>query len=287
MNSAWTAGRHRRRTLSGPSRPSPREERHDRRSADSRRRGPAHLVRRTRKGPVQAVDGVTLRLRPGEVLGLVGESGCGKSTLGRGLMGLLPRGAASTVSWSLPAPISAAVAQRAGEVTWRRNGVDLPGADDPAGSPDADQRPLHRSAEGARTGTVPPQARDRALEALRALGIPPTRYRNYPHEFSGGMRQRIMIALALALRAEVHRRGRAHDRPGCAGRGADPAHSRRHPRRYSAAILLITHNLGIVAEACDRVAVMYAGKSSNRARCAMSARPSVQRMRSSGLRLAA
>jgi oligopeptide/dipeptide ABC transporter ATP-binding protein len=100
----------------------------------------------------------------------------------------------------------------------------------------------------------------RALDALRALGIPPTRFRNYPHEFSGGMRQRIMIALALALRPTFI----VADEPTTALDVLVEAQILRIltdiRERFSPAILLITHNLGIVAEACDRVAVMYAGR---------------------------
>ena len=100
----------------------------------------------------------------------------------------------------------------------------------------------------------------RALESLRALGIPPTRYRNYPHEFSGGMRQRIMIALSLALRPKFI----IADEPTTALDVLVEAQILRIladiREQYAPAILLITHNLGIVAEACDRVAVMYAGR---------------------------
>jgi peptide/nickel transport system ATP-binding protein len=104
------------------------------------------------------------------------------------------------------------------------------------------------------------QAKRRSLESLGGMGIPPTRFRQYPHEFSGGMRQRIMIALALVLRPNVI----IADEPTTAldvlveaqilGILADLK------RNFDAALLLITHNLGIVAESCDRVAVMYAGK---------------------------
>jgi oligopeptide/dipeptide ABC transporter ATP-binding protein len=104
------------------------------------------------------------------------------------------------------------------------------------------------------------EMRRRALESLAGMGIPPTRFKQYPHEFSGGMRQRIMIALALVLNPKVV----VADEPTTAldviveaqilGILADLR------RNFDTALLLITHNLGIVAEACDRVAVMYAGR---------------------------
>ena len=104
------------------------------------------------------------------------------------------------------------------------------------------------------------EAKARALETLRGMGIPPTRYDQYPHEFSGGMRQRIMIALALVLRPAVI----VADEPTTALDVLVEAQILRIiadlRRNFDTALLLITHNLGIVAEACDRVAVMYAGR---------------------------
>jgi peptide/nickel transport system ATP-binding protein len=98
------------------------------------------------------------------------------------------------------------------------------------------------------------------LEVLRLMGIPPTRYRAYPHEFSGGMRQRLMIALTLVLRPAFV----VADEPTTALDVLVEAQIIRilHDLRsnYRTALLLITHNLGIIAEACDRVAVMYAGE---------------------------
>jgi peptide/nickel transport system ATP-binding protein len=212
-------------------------------------------------GPVRAVDGVSFALRAGEVLGLVGESGCGKSTLGRGLMGLTPRGAAVD-----------------GEVTFdgrdlfsrsRKDRERLRGGDmgmifqepmtrlDPLMkiSDHFDEAIKAHEPKLNRAGR-----RARALEALRALGIPPTRYETYPHEFSGGMRQRIMIALALALRPKFI----VADEPTTALDVLVEAQILRIltdiREQFHPAILLITHNLGIVAEACDRVAVMYAGR---------------------------
>jgi peptide/nickel transport system ATP-binding protein len=211
--------------------------------------------------PVRAVDGVSLQIAPGETLGLVGESGCGKSTLGRGVLGLVPDTAAV-----------------AGEVRYRgRDLVGIPPAEmrDLRG-PDLGlifQEPMTRldpllSIEQHFLETLrahePDLSEDemqqRSLEALAGMGIPPTRFKQYPHEFSGGMRQRIMIALALVLRPSLV----VADEPTTAldviveaqilGILADLR------KNFDTALLLITHNLGIVAEACDRVAVMYAGR---------------------------
>jgi peptide/nickel transport system ATP-binding protein len=215
----------------------------------------------TEGDPVRAVDGVSLEIRAGETLGLVGESGCGKSTLGRAILGLLPD--------------SAAVA---GEIRYGgRNLLDLPARETRAlRGPELGlifQEPMTRldplmtierhfleTLEAHEPGITEAEARRRALEALAAMGIPPTRFRQYPHEFSGGMRQRIMIALALVLRPDVV----VADEPTTAldviveaqilGILSDLR------ANFDTALLLITHNLGIVAEACDRVAVMYAGE---------------------------
>jgi peptide/nickel transport system ATP-binding protein len=215
----------------------------------------------TTRGAIRAVDGVSFDLAPGETLGLVGESGCGKSTLGRGLMGLLPEGA-----------------KRDGEVLFR--GRDIFSLSPKAAyqlrgselgmifqEPMTRLNPLMRISQHFEEtikqhnpDLSKDEIRDRALEVLRLMGIPPTRYRSYPHEFSGGMRQRLMIALALVLRPTFV----VADEPTTAldvlveAQIVQILNDLR--RNFQTSLLLITHNVGIVAEACDRVAVMYAGR---------------------------
>jgi peptide/nickel transport system ATP-binding protein len=215
----------------------------------------------TERGPVRAVDGVSFDLRPGEILGLVGESGCGKSTLGRGLLGLLPDGAKADGTLEFQGQDLFGLTRR--ELAERR-GVDLGMIFQ---EPLTRLNPLMRISEHFRETLrthEPELSKDeadrRALDVLRRMGIPPTRYRSYPHEFSGGMRQRLMIALALVLRPSFV----VADEPTTALDVLVEAqiirilHDLR--REFDTSLLLITHNLGIVAEACDRVAVMYAGE---------------------------
>ena len=215
----------------------------------------------TTRGTVRAVDRVSLDIGEGEVLGLVGESGCGKSTLGRGILGLLPEGARSD-----------------GQVIYGgRNLVGMGGKQlRHLRGPDLGlifQEPMTRlnplmriedhfreTLEQHETGLTDREIRTRSLETLGRMGIPPTRFRQYPHEFSGGMRQRIMIALALVLRPKLLVADEPTTSLDVIVEAQILAILSDLRQTFGTALLLITHNLGIVAEACDRVAVMYAGK---------------------------
>ena len=215
----------------------------------------------TNRGPVRAVDGVSFSLRKGEILGLVGESGCGKSTLGRGLLGLLPAGAKMDGQLRFRGEDLLALPRKE---MFAKRGAELGMIFQ---EPLTRLNPLMRISQHFEEALRAHDKRlskqeceRRAMEVLRVMGIPPTRYRSYPHEFSGGMRQRLMIALALVLRPAFV----VADEPTTALDVLVEAqiirilHDLR--REFETSLLLITHNLGIIAEACDRVAVMYAGE---------------------------
>ncbi len=220
-----------------------------------------HIRYRTSRGEAQAVSDVSLRLEAGDYLGLVGESGCGKSTIAKAIMGILP--ANGYVS--------------AGKI--KLEGVDLPSL------PTAELRrrlwcdialvpqsamngfdPVYRVGdqidEAIRLHSRQPaeQRRHRLDELFSMVGINPQRLMDYPHQFSGGMRQRGMIAMAMALNPKVI----VADEPTT---GLDVLVQDQILQRIKAlhtelgkTMLLITHDLAVVAENCNKIAVMYAGK---------------------------
>ncbi|MGF1522528.1 MAG: dipeptide ABC transporter ATP-binding protein [Leptolyngbyaceae cyanobacterium] len=208
-----------------------------------------------------AVDGVSFQLMPGDILGLVGESGCGKSTLGRAALRLLPRGSriegtASFEGRSIPA-LSAQALRR-----FRGEAVALVFQDpmtrlDPLmtiGDHCLETLQAHRPELSRR------EAKEQALAALEAVSIPRDRWGQYPHEFSGGMRQRVVIALALVLNPKLI----VADEPTTSLDVTVSAQIlqelTRLCRERNMGLILISHDLALVGEYCDRVAVMYQGK---------------------------
>ena len=213
-------------------------------------------------GMVRAVRNVNLDIRPGEVLGLVGESGSGKSITSLSMIGLLPPSA--QVSGEIIFNGSNLLGLKDGEMA-RHRGKDIAMVfQDPLSA----LNPVHKIGDQIaeailiHQGVSADAARKRAVELLDVVGIPRPheRVNSYPHEFSGGMRQRVMIALAIANEPKVL----LADEPTTAldvtvqAQILDVLKTARDIT--GAAVVLVTHDLGVVAGLADRVAIMYAGK---------------------------
>jgi peptide/nickel transport system ATP-binding protein len=212
-------------------------------------------------GSLRAVDGVSFRLDDGEALGIAGESGCGKTTTALSLLRLLPaNGRIAGGSIKLYGIDLATKSERAlRRYRWREISMVFQGAMNAL-------NPVHRLRDqvaepvSQRLGVSERAARRRANELLEIVGIPARRGAAYPHELSGGMRQRAMIAMALACDPAIV----IGDEPTTALDVMVQAQIlellERLRRELGLSLLLITHDLSVIAETCDRVLVMYAGR---------------------------
>jgi len=217
----------------------------------------------TRYGPLTAIDDVSFDLAPGEILGLVGESGAGKSLTGSAIIGLLdaPGRLVSGEVWLKGRRIDTLRGEEMRAIRGKQVGMVF---QDPLTS----LNPLYTIAqqliETIRTHLSVPEneARERAIELLDDVGIPAASRRidDYPHQFSGGMRQRVVIALALAAEPELV----IADEPTTALDVSVQAQIidvlKEQCTQRGASVILITHDMGVIAEAADRVAVMYSGR---------------------------
>ncbi|WNG46404.1 ABC transporter ATP-binding protein [Archangium minus] len=221
------------------------------------------------EGPVLAVDDVSFSIPPGGTLGVVGESGCGKSLTALSVMGLVPEPPGRVVGGSIRFQGEDLLVLPE-EKLRRMRGRHLSMVfQEPMTSLNPVYTVGEQLAEGVRLhqGLSRTAAREHAVEMLRRVGIPAPEQRvdNYPHQLSGGMRQRVMIAMALACGPELL----IADEPTTALDVTIQAQIlellKRLQQERRMAVMLITHDLGVVAESCDTVVVMYAGRVVERA----------------------
>jgi peptide/nickel transport system ATP-binding protein len=217
----------------------------------------------TRRGTLVAIDDVSFDIAPGEVLGVVGESGAGKSITGTAIIGLLePPGRIAGGEILLEGKrIDNLPAEAMRRIRGRRIGAIF---QDPLTSLNPLYTVGQQLVETIQTHLPmnAAQARTRAIELLAEVGIPAPERRidNYPHQFSGGMRQRVVIALALCANPQLI----IADEPTTALDVSIQAQIitllKRLCRDNGTAVMLVTHDMGVIAETADRVAVMYAGR---------------------------
>jgi peptide/nickel transport system ATP-binding protein len=216
---------------------------------------------KTRMGWVSAVDDVSMEIRQGEILGLVGESGCGKSTLGKALLRIMPHSArVSGHLWFHGEDLMALDDESMRQIRGQRISMIF---QDPMTSLNPIQRMGDHLIETIQTHEPEvgkDEARERAAALVDRLGISSTRLNDYPHQLSGGMRQRVMIGLALALNADLIIADEATTSLDVIVEAQFVDLLRELRDEFNLTILLITHNIGLVAEISDRVAVMYAGR---------------------------
>ena len=215
----------------------------------------------TGAGPVKAVDGMNLRLMPGEAMGLVGESGCGKTTAAKSLLRLLPpngRIAGSSIDFD-GRDLTALNAEQMRKTRWKdiawisqaaMNALD----------------PIYRvgdqivEAMQAHIRISRQDALKHAASLFREVGIDPGRLGAYPHEMSGGMKQRAVIAMALALDPRLIIADEPTTALDVVTQAQILARLATLRRNHGMALLFITHDISVVVQTCDTVTVMYAGK---------------------------
>lgn len=223
-----------------------------------------HVHLETPDGVVKAVDGVSFSIRPGETLGIVGESGSGKSVLAHSLMKLNPEPPATYPKGDVYFEGKQILKMTKKELRNLRGNDIAMVFQDPMSSLNPVAKVGKQLVEAIRAHKKQPkkEAWHKAVELLVDVGIsdPEARMHNYPHQFSGGMRQRVLIAMALASNPKLL----IADEPTTALDVTIQAQVldllKRIQKKYGSAIMIITHDLGVVARLADHVLVMYAGK---------------------------
>lgn len=215
----------------------------------------------TEDGRVRAVEDMSITIGKGETLGLVGETGAGKTTTALGIMQLVPNPPGKIISGEIIFEGENLIGKSPAELRKIRGNKISMIFQDPmtslnpvmtVGDQIAEVIKLHQKVSGG-------EAVIKAQEMLDTVGIPMERYKEYPHQFSGGMRQRVVIAIALACNPKLL----IADEPTTALDVTIQAQvlnlMKKLKEEYETSMIMITHDLGIVAEICDKVAIMYAG----------------------------
>jgi peptide/nickel transport system ATP-binding protein len=216
----------------------------------------------TPRGPVRAVDGVDLQVPAGRSLGLIGESGCGKSSIALTLLRLLPA----------PGEIVGGRVLLEGEdlltktetqmerIRWRKIALVPQGAMNSLNPVHTIGQQIVEAIATHERGVAPRKTRERAGEALARVGIDPSRLSSYPHEFSGGMKQRAVLAMALVCRPALIIADESTNGLDVITQAQVLGLIKELQREFGTSFLMISHDLYVVAAVCDLVAVMYAGK---------------------------
>ena len=216
----------------------------------------------TRRGPVRAVEEVSFQVEKGEAMGLAGESGCGKTTVALSLLKILPSGGrivGGKILFKGTDLVNLDENKMREEIRWKGISMVFQGAMNALNPVYKIGDQIVEAIKTHEPKIFKKEAKERAGKLLEMVGIEPSRMENYPHEFSGGMKQRALIAMALASNPDLI----ITDEPGTALDVIVQAQVLRLMNqlkdKLNLSVIMITHDLSMIAETCQKIAIMYAG----------------------------